>query len=165
MSIAAGLALETRDAEDPLTTRGRRRTEKNLVPLEPVHQDRDVSPARRDQAFHRREAKALLPHLLQKDRGVLAAGIGQEGFTAGGEEAGDHGYQCRDVPGFVEHIGSEDEVEEAKLLRLGRVPVEESCFGLETQVGAGVVAGEVEGGRIMVGSGDPGSVSESDYAR
>ncbi len=141
-------------------------TENGLVSPEPVHQNFDPSSARRHEAFLRRRAKSPPSHPLQERRGVLAAGIGEEGFAAGSEEGRDQGRQSRDVPLLVEHVGGKDEVERARRSRFGRVPVEEMRFGLETQVDAGVVAGEVEGGHVMVGGGDCcGSTCEGDHAR
>ena len=131
---------------------------------EPVQEDRDRSAVRRHEKLFRRGAKAPLSHRLQKRRGILATGVGDQYLAAGCEEGGDQGRERRDVPLLIEHVGSEDEIEGTDAFDMRRVPVEEPRTGLAPEVREGVVAGEVEGGRVVVGDRDPGPVIEGGHA-
>lgn len=114
----------------------------------------------------RYEAEAHFLHILPKQGLPPAAGIRDENLPTGREQRGDEPRQRLGVPLLVEHVGGENEVEAAfGISHRGRVPVQEARLRLVTEVEAGVVAGEVEGGLVVVGSHDLRAAGEGDDGR
>ena len=91
-------------------------------------------------------------HRLQKDRRLVAAGVGEDRLSPWREKPR---YKAGEGPGilaFVEYVGGQDEVESPDTADLGRAPVEEHRVRLPTEIGTRVVDGEVEGGFVVVRS-------------
>ncbi len=106
-----------------------------------------------------------LLHQLEKERRILAPGVGEDGLAAGLEQVGDQAREGESVPPLVEYVGGEDEVEGSESLRIRRVPVEEGGLRLEIQVRHDVVGCEIEGSLVVVRRGNRGAAREGDDAR
>ena len=115
--------------------------------------DRDLLPRVLEPAFF---------HRHEKYGCFVAAGVGEQGLTARTQEPGYQVGEGRRVLAFVEDVGGENEVEGSQTFDVRRAPVEEGRVGLEVQVGAGVVGGEVEGGFVMVRGEDRCAAGEGD---
>jgi hypothetical protein len=106
--------------------------------------------------FHalRRVLESTVFHKLQKHRRVVAPGVGENCLAARCEQLGDEARQGGDVPGLVEHVGGDNEVEGSEVLRVRRVPVEVRNLRLSVELGEGVVERKIEGCLVVVGSED-----------
>ena len=93
-------------------------------------------------------------YALQEHRCVVAPGVSENDLARRCEQLGDEARQGRDVPGLVEHVGGEDEVEGSEVFRVRRVPVEVRSLRLSAEVGEGVVEREIEGCLVVVGGED-----------
>jgi hypothetical protein len=101
-------------------------------------------------------------HQIEKQRSVLAPGVGEEGFAARREEPGHQISEGRNAPPLVEHVGGEEEIEDPETL--WRVPVEERGPRLPTQVRPGVVDREVQGRLVVVRRENSRAAREGDDA-
>jgi hypothetical protein len=90
-----------------------------------VYQHLNLSLALLHQHILHRVLEPPLLHQLEKQRGVLAPGVGEDGLAARREQPGYEVREGQNAPLLVEHVGCEDEVEGPEALRLRRVPVEE----------------------------------------
>jgi hypothetical protein len=106
--------------------------------------------------FHalRRPLEPTVFHQLQEHRCVAAPGISENDLASRCEQLGDEARQGRDVPGLVEHVGGENEVEGSEVFRVRRVPVEVRSPRLSAEVGQGVMERKIEGCLVVVGSED-----------
>jgi hypothetical protein len=89
-------------------------------------------------------------HRPQKDRRLVAAGVGEERLSAWREKLRYKVGEGYSVLAFVEHVGGQDEVESPDAVGLRRTPVEEHFVWLATEIGTCVVDREVEGGLVVV---------------
>jgi hypothetical protein len=67
-----------------------------------------------DRGLIHRVFEAAFLHRLQKDRGFVAAGVGEDRLAARCEQPGGEVREGRSVTPLVEHVGGEDEVEGAE---------------------------------------------------
>jgi len=100
--------------------------------------------------FLDRVPEPVFLHGLQKDRRLIAAGVGEECLSAWHEELRHQIGEDLGVLAFVEHVGGEYEVESSDTPDFRRPPVEEGRIRLLTQVSTYIVDGEVEGGFVVV---------------
>jgi hypothetical protein len=130
-----------------------------------VHHYPNLPPALLYHHVCRRVLESPFLHQLEKQRRVLAPGVGEDGFAARFEHPGDEVRESRGVPPLVKHVGGEDEVEGSETFRIRRVPVEERGLRLAAQVRPGVVGGEIEGRLVVVRRENSCAASEGDYGR
>ncbi len=130
-----------------------------------MHQHLYPSPALLHHHVLRLVLETPFLHQLEKQRRVLAPGVGEDGLAARREQSGDEVCEGRGVPPLVEHVGGEDEAECSEALRMRRVPVEERGLRLAAQVRPGVVGGEIEGGLVVVRRENFCAASEGDDGR
>jgi hypothetical protein len=104
--------------------------------------------------FHalRRVLESTVFHKLEEHRCFVAPGVSENDLAARCEQLGDEARQGRDVPGLVEHVGGDNEVEGSEVLRVRRVPVEVRNLRLSAELGEGVVERKIEGRLVVVGS-------------
>jgi hypothetical protein len=127
-----------------------------------VHEHLDLSSTLPHHHAQRGSSKPFLRHQIEKQRRVLAPGVGEDGVAAGREQPGHEISEGRNAPPLVEHVGGEDEIEGPEALR--RVPVEEGGPRLPSQVRPGVVDGEIEGCLVVVGRENSRAAREGDDA-
>jgi hypothetical protein len=125
-----------------------------------VHQHLYLSPTLFHQHVLSRSQESPFLNQIEKQRRVLAPGVGEDSPAARREQAGDEIREGRGVTPLVEHVCGGDEVEGSRAL--WGVPVEERGLRLPAEVRPGVVGGEVEGGLVVVGREDSGAARESD---
>ncbi len=137
-----------------------------------MHEHLDLSSALHHHSALGRSPESFLRHQIEKQRRVLAPGVGEQGFAARREELGHEIREGPNAPALVEHVGGEDAFEGPEALR--RVPVEERGPWLPAKVRPGVVDREVEGGSVVVrrenlraaregdDAGEPDAASELD---
>jgi hypothetical protein len=130
-----------------------------------VYKYSDLPPALLHQHVLRCIFESPLLHQLEKQRRILAPGIGEDGLTARLEQFWDEISEDRSVPPLVENVGSEDEIKRSETFRIRCVPVEERGFRLVAQVRPGVVGGEIEGGLVVVRRENFRAASEGDDGR
>ncbi len=125
----------------------------------PAAQTMDQNPHSLSALLHfhslRRVLESTVIHPPEEHRCVVAARVGDNGLATRGEQLGDEVSQGRDVPGLVEHVGGEYEVEGSEVFRVRRVPVEVQSLRLSAEVGEGVVERKIEGCLVVVGGEDP----------
>ena len=114
--------------------------------------------------LHRRvlrvDPEPSLLHHPEEHRGVVAPGVGEDGFAFWGEQFGNQVRQRHGVWALVEHVSAEDEVKGRWMRHVRSTPVEEDGLGFLAEIRAGVVGREVEGGRVVVRREYPGTASE-----
>jgi len=104
--------------------------------------------------------ETLLLHLLQEDRRFVAAGVGDDRFAAGRKELRYEVRQGGGVIALVEDVRREDQVEGPLPPYVRLAPVEDGDLWFQTQVRAGIIGGEVEGGLVVVCREDFGAAVE-----
>ncbi len=113
-----------------------------------MHEHPDLSSGLLHHRALRRSRESPLRHQIEKQRRVLAPGVGEQGFATRREELRYEVCEGRNAPPLVEHVGGEEEIEGPEALR--RVPVEERGPWLPAQVRPGVVDRVVEGCFVVV---------------
>src|SRR5918995_2233882 len=106
----------------------------------------------------RRDPKPSRFYRLEESGCGGTPGIGEEGLAVRREQLRHEVREGRSVPPLVEHVGGEDEIEGRQVV--GGEPVEQRGLRLPADVRAGVVGGEVEGCRVVVGREDPRPAGE-----
>jgi hypothetical protein len=130
-----------------------------------VHKHSNLPPALLHQLVLRCVFESPLLHQLEKQRRILAPGVGEDGLAVRCEQRRDEIREGRGVSPLVEYVGGEDEIESSETFRIRRVPVEECGLRFTPQVRPGVVGGKIEGGLVVVGRETFGAASEGDDGR
>ena len=119
--------------------------------------------------LHRRVLRVgpepLFVHHLEERRGVVAAGVCEDGLAFRGEQRGDEIRERHGVRALVQHVGAEDEVEGRWVRHVRSAPVEEGCLRFLAEVHAGVVGREVQGCLVVVCGENGGAAGEGGYGR
>jgi hypothetical protein len=113
----------------------------------------------------RRVLESPFLHQLEKQRRVLASGVGEDGLAARRKQPRHEVRESLGVTPFVEHVGGEDEVEGSDTFRIRRVPVEERGLWFLAHVSPGVVGGEIERGLVVISRKDLRAAGEGDDGR
>jgi hypothetical protein len=115
--------------------------------------------------FHCHVFEALFLHLPEEDRRFVTAGVGNGRFATGREQLRHEVSEGGGVLALVEDVCGEDEIEGTDTPYVRFAPVEDGDLWYQTQVRAGIVGSEVEGGLVVVRSKDICAAGEGEDGR